>query len=375
MKIEDPQIVTARRALPSPFSVPFRTSFMPAPPFLLCHQLVRRFGAATALDGVELELARGECVALLGPSGCGKTTLLNIVQGLLAPDEGRVSCDGEILDDPAAGRHLPMRLRKFATVFQDFALWPHMSVGENVAFGLRVRGVAGRALRERVDAALAMVGLAGYQARRTPTLSGGQQQRVAIARAIVVEPRVLLLDEPLSALDARLREELRDELALLLRRLGCTSLYVTHDQSEAFAIADRIAVMNRGRIEQLAEAATLWSEPRNAFVASFVGASTVLDGSARRRLRLDSEDRAAWLLRREDVRIEPCGAASGARSAADELGFEGICERSLFLGDRHEVVLLLDEGLSLRGLSTVAIRAGERAAARIPHGAIRRIDP
>jgi len=227
--------------------------------------ITRAFGAVRALDGMSLDIAPGELVALLGPSGCGKTTALRIVAGFEHADSGQVLIDGkDISGIPAARRDMGM-------VFQSYSLFPNMTALDNVAFGLRMRKVAGAARKKRAAELLDMVGLAA-QARQHPhQLSGGQQQRVALARALATEPRVLLLDEPLSALDAQVRVQLREQIRALQQRLGTTTLFVTHDQEEALSMADRVAVMRSGRLEQVADPPALYSRPATAFVAEFVG--------------------------------------------------------------------------------------------------------
>ena len=227
--------------------------------------LIRAFGATRALDEMSLEIAPGELVALLGPSGCGKTTALRIVAGFEFADSGEVLIDGrDVSGVPASKRDMGM-------VFQSYSLFPNMSALDNVAFGLRMRKVSGTARSKRAAELLDMVGLAA-QARQFPhQLSGGQQQRVALARALAVEPRVLLLDEPLSALDAKVRLQLREQIRTLQQRLGTTTLFVTHDQEEALSMSDRVGVMRAGRLEQLAEPAELYARPATAFVAEFVG--------------------------------------------------------------------------------------------------------
>ena len=231
----------------------------------------RRFGRVTAVDGIDLDIREGEFFALLGPSGCGKTTLLRIIAGLERPDAGRIFIDGADMTTTAPN-HRPVNM-----VFQSYALFPHMTVAENVAYGLRLEGLARAVIAERVREALALVRLEGLEDRRPDALSGGQRQRVALARALVKRPRVLLLDEPLSALDARLREEMRLELSALQMRLGLTFVLVTHDQDEALSMADRIAVMRNGRIEQLDEPEGLYERPRNRFVAEFIGKINFFD--------------------------------------------------------------------------------------------------
>jgi len=235
--------------------------------------LSKRFGDFLAVDGVDLTVARGEWLSLVGPSGCGKSTTLRIVAGFTAPDSGKVAIKG--VDVTAA----PPYRRNTGMVFQNYALFPHMTVADNVAYGLRIRRVPRPEIERRVNAALALVQLAGYGGRYpTRELSGGQQQRVALARAIVIEPDVLLLDEPLSNLDARLREDLRVEMAELHRRLGLATIYVTHDQEEALSMSSRVAVMNRGRIEQIGSPEDIYERPATLFVADFIGKVNTLEG-------------------------------------------------------------------------------------------------
>ena len=244
--------------------------------WLLVNSLTRRFGEVTAVDALSLALGRGEVLALLGPSGSGKTTALRLLAGFETPDAGRIVVEG---DDVTA---LPPARRRFGMVFQHYALFPHLDVGANVAFGLASLGVKGDALRSRVATALGLVDLAGYESRRITQLSGGQQQRVALARALAPEPRVLLLDEPLSNLDPALRERTRRELREVIRRVGITTVLVTHEQEEAFELGDRVALLRRGRLEQLGTPMDLYVRPATPFVASFVGRSSrvpvTLDG-------------------------------------------------------------------------------------------------
>jgi spermidine/putrescine transport system ATP-binding protein len=228
-------------------------------------------GGLRALDDVTLDIGQGEFLSLLGPSGCGKTTCLRLIAGFEEPSKGRVLLDGR---DVTGLRPFD---RPVNTVFQDYALFPHMDVSENVGFGLSLRRMPPAAMRSKISDALAMVGLSDKLGARVGSLSGGQRQRVALARAIVCEPRVLLLDEPLSALDAHLREQMQIELKSLQARLGTTFVMVTHDQTEALSISDRIAVMNRGRIEQVAPPATLYDTPATRFVAGFIGTMNVLE--------------------------------------------------------------------------------------------------
>ena len=234
--------------------------------------LHRTFGATRALDGLDLELHPGELVALLGPSGCGKTTALRVLAGMETIDSGEVLVDGRDLS------RVPVRKRDMGMVFQNYSLFPNLSALENVAFGLRVRGRATAERRRRAGELLDMVGLADQAAKYPHQMSGGQQQRVALARALAIEPRVLLLDEPLSALDAKVRLQLREQIRLLQTQLGTTTLFVTHDQEEALSMADRVGVMRDGRLEQMAAPAELYARPATPFVAQFVGTMNRLPG-------------------------------------------------------------------------------------------------
>jgi ABC-type Fe3+/spermidine/putrescine transport system ATPase subunit len=237
---------------------------------LVLHDIGKRFGEKRVLDGISFAVPKGEVLALLGPSGSGKTTLLRIVAGFETADRGSIR-----VGEQAIG-NLPPSRRDFGMVFQHYALFPHLSVGENVAFGLEARRLPKRLVAERVDAALASVDLAGFERRRISEISGGQQQRVALARALAPEPRVLLLDEPLSNLDPTLRERTRRELAATLRRIGITTLLVTHEQEEAFDLGDRVALLHGGRLAQIGTPHELYREPATRFVAGFIGRSSLL---------------------------------------------------------------------------------------------------
>jgi putative spermidine/putrescine transport system ATP-binding protein len=233
--------------------------------FLRLDGLTLSYGGNVAVEALELTMAKGELVALLGPSGCGKTTTMRAIAGLMRPAAGRIELDGRDIT------HVGANKRQIGLVFQSYALFPHMSVFENVAFGLRLKHVPKEELRRRVEAAIASVGLKNLETRLPKALSGGQQQRVALARSIVVEPQLLLLDEPLSNLDAGLRLEMRSQLRRLQRELAITMIYVTHDQAEALALADRIVVMRAGRIEQMGTPEEIYERPRSVFVARFMG--------------------------------------------------------------------------------------------------------
>ena len=232
--------------------------------------VTRRFGGRPAVDTLSLDVQRGELLALVGASGSGKTTTLRIIAGHETPDEGRVLLDGR---DITA---LPPRQRGFGMVFQHYALFPHMSVGENVAFGLEARSIPKAERRARAEQALSNVGLGGASSRQVQSLSGGEQQRVALARALIIEPNVLLLDEPLSNLDPTLRRTTRDELRAMLHRLGVTAVFVTHDQEDAFAVADRVALLERGRLLQLGRPEELYDRPATRAVAEFIGRATLV---------------------------------------------------------------------------------------------------
>src|SRR5438309_1555351 len=234
--------------------------------------VTKRFGEVAAVEGVSFSIFHGEFLTLLGPSGCGKTTLLRMIAGFESPDSGRVILGGHDVTD------LPPFRRDVTTVFQHYALFPHMNVFDNVAFGLERRRVAASDIKRRVVEALDMVRLSGLEQRRPTELSGGQQQRVALARALVLEPRVLLLDEPLAALDLKLRKQMQLELKSLQRRVGISFIYVTHDQEEALTMSDRIVVMNAGRVEQIGRADEIYERPCTEFVAGFIGVSNIIEG-------------------------------------------------------------------------------------------------
>jgi putative spermidine/putrescine transport system ATP-binding protein len=259
-------------------------------------------GEVRAVDGVDLTIDAGEFFTLLGPSGSGKTTCLRMIGGFTLPTAGRILIGGEDVSQR------PPYARPVNTVFQDYALFPHMSIRDNVAYSLMVRKVDRAERHRRADELLALVELAGVGDRRPAQLSGGQRQRVALARALINQPQVLLLDEPLGALDLKLREQMQTELKALQRRLGITFLFITHDQHEALSMSDRIGVFNRGRLEQVGTPHAVYNEPATRFVAQFVGAANVLDGEAARRLT----GQASAMLRPERIRL---GDASGARAS------------------------------------------------------------
>jgi putative spermidine/putrescine transport system ATP-binding protein len=250
---------------------------------LRLEQLVKRFGDVEAVAGVDLELPPGQLISFLGPSGCGKTTMLRMIAGLEKPTEGRVHLDGEDITDR------PPHVRDIGMVFQTLALFPHLSVSGNVAYGMRIRGVDGGKARARVEELLQLVSLQGMGDRRISQLSGGQRQRVATARALALEPRLFLLDEPLSALDANLREQLQVELRLLQQQLGITTIMVTHDQREAMTMSDLVVVMDAGRVEQVGPPLEVYRRPASAFVARFIGSTNLLRGRALANGRVEVE--------------------------------------------------------------------------------------
>jgi putative spermidine/putrescine transport system ATP-binding protein len=294
----------------------------------------KRFGDVVAVDGIDLEVRDGEFFSMLGPSGSGKTTTLRMIAGFELPTEGRIELQGEDVS------RRPPYERDVNTVFQDYALFPHMSVGDNIAYGLRVRHVPKGERRDRVAEALRMVRLEGYEARRPSQLSGGQRQRVALARALVNRPRVLLLDEPLGALDLKLREEMQIELKQIQQTVGITFIYVTHDQEEALTMSDRLAVFSQGRIEQIGAPADVYERPASAFVAGFVGTSNLLRGDAAR--DIVGRD-GTFTIRPEKIRIADPVESVGA----DETSALGRIRQVVYVGPDTRYIVALDAGPEL----------------------------
>lgn len=292
----------------------------------------RQFGEVKAVDRVSIDIQDGEFFSMLGPSGSGKTTCLRLIAGFEQPSAGSIRIHGE----EAAG--LPPYQRDVNTVFQDYALFPHMSVLENVAYGLKVKGVGKSERLARAEDALGMVALGGYGARKPVQLSGGQRQRVALARALVNRPRVLLLDEPLGALDLKLREQMQSELKKLQRQLGITFIFVTHDQTEALSMSDRVAVFNKGRIEQVDTPRNLYMNPATRFVAEFVGTSNVLGGQLAQYLNGTPQ---AFSIRPEHIRF------SSGPVATDELQVSGLLHDIQYQGSATRYELTLDNGQTL----------------------------
>ena len=322
--------------------------------------LHRSWGSVRALDGLSLDIAAGELVALLGPSGCGKSTALRIIAGLDEADSGQVLVEGTDI------ARLPASKRDMGMVFQAYSLFPNMTASDNVAFGLKVRRSSKTARQRRVDELLELVGLSSQAKKYPHQMSGGQQQRVALARALAIGPRVLLLDEPLSALDAKVRSELRDEIRRVQLEVGATTVFVTHDQEEAFALADRVGVINFGRLEQIAPPAELYNEPRTAFVAEFVGLTNRLPGEAQdgmvnvigSRVPLLKESVGSGpviaLVRPESVHLTPDVDGNARVSVMGFRGSIGMVQARLAGGDRvlaqvsSEESALLPPGTAVR---------------------------
>ena len=325
--------------------------------------LTKDFGPTRVLHGLDLDVAPGEFVSLLGPSGCGKTTALRVLAGLEAATDGQVLLG----DRDVSG--VPTNKRDIGMVFQSYSLFPHLRVIDNTAFGLRRRGMGRREASERAAAGLSLVGLADFADRYPHQLSGGQQQRVALARALVTEPRVLLLDEPLSALDAKVRAQLRDEIRRIQLRLGTTTIFVTHDQEEALAVSDRIAVMNAGRIEQIGTPEDLYLRPATPFVATFVGltsavpgvvsGSTVEVGGSALPLQVPAAPGPVRVfLRPENLRLV----------ASTAPGVDGVVEESTFLGGFRRTVVRTADGAAVRVQHAVSERVEYGQRVRIAPG-------
>jgi spermidine/putrescine transport system ATP-binding protein len=344
-----------------------------ASPCVELRSVTKRFGGVVAVDDLSLAVPEGDFFTLLGPSGCGKTTTLRMVAGFEEATDGRVLIDG----DDVAG--VPPYKRPTNTVFQSYALFPHLSVKDNVAFGLKRKRVDGAEISRRVDQELERVGLAAEGSRRPAQLSGGQQQRVALARALVNLPKVLLLDEPLGALDLKLRKGLQVQLKQIQREVGITFLYVTHDQEEALTMSDRIAVMNEGRIEQVADPEQVYDKPATTFVAGFIGVSNLMPGVVKRpgangEVQLDSGvtvkaevngfaagDRCNAVVRPEKLWIRP----EGEKVDGNLPSVEGLVESSLYLGTSTQMIVRLPDDVIL---TVLCPNTDEEERRRLPGG-------
>ncbi len=332
--------------------------------------VTKRFGSIVANNRINLGIRRGELMTLLGPSGCGKTTSLRCITGHNIPDEGKVFIDGIDVTD------IPTHKRELGMVFQNFALFPHMTVFENVEFPLMIRGINKREREELVEEALQLIRMKEYESHHPRQLSGGQQQRVGLARALVYRPKVLLLDEPLSNLDAKLREEMRFEIRDLIDRMGITAVYVTHDQAEALALSDRVAVMNRGKIEQIGTPTEIYDSPQSRFIADFIGLSDFLEGT----VSSIRSDRGTAIVKVEGLEIQVVAGPNmevGKRALlfirpnnvelfnkthkGGTNTFPGEVEKITYLGDRNDYRIKLGSNIRLRvqSDSKVRFRVGE----------------
>ena len=354
-------------------------------------EITKYYGRVKAVDALSLDVQEGEVFTLLGPSGCGKTTTLRVIAGLEAPDAGSIYFRDRPIVVVADGVFVPTHKRNMGMVFQSYAIWPHMTVFDNVAYPLKVRRVGGKEIRERVLRALDLVGLSGLEDRQGPQLSGGQQQRVALARALVHEPSMLLLDEPFSNLDAKLREQMRVQLKVLLKRLPITAVFVTHDQVEALSLSDRIAVMSAGHVEQLATPLEMYERPATPFVRDFLGSTVLLRGTVGDGagpgilVHLDSipgatlcalrssdtslarGSRVVAAIRPEDVHLT---TANGGTAEPNSL--TGTIETLLFVGNHYEYRVRLsdEESLLLHTPRATVLREGEQVRLRIPEEGI-----
>ncbi|MGA9159600.1 MAG: ABC transporter ATP-binding protein [Actinomycetota bacterium] len=343
--------------------------------------LVKRFADVTAVAGINLSMPSGEFFSLLGPSGCGKTTTLRLIAGFERPDEGQILLDGVDMVQT------PPHKRNVNTVFQNYALFPHLTVAENVAFGLRYKDVSKQDAKRKVADSLELVRLQGLERRRPSQLSGGQQQRVALARALILNPAVLLLDEPLGALDAKLRKALQIELKALQEEIGITFIYVTHDQEEALTMSDRLAVMSNGRVEQIGSPSDVYEEPTTSYVADFLGVSNLMDahvtggGADGATVRLGEFDLVAaqgdvdtrggvkMVIRPERVHLEPAGTTGQNR-------VPGMVERVVYVGSIMQVIVHLAPGQTVQAWfqnkgEGLPYSQGEAVSVHLPADALR----
>jgi ABC-type Fe3+/spermidine/putrescine transport system ATPase subunit len=360
-------------------------------PILTLTHVVKRFGDYAAVDDVSIDVREGELFTLLGPSGCGKSTTLRMIAGLEDVDEGEILLRDQPLVSSARGIFVPTQRRNMGMVFQSYAIWPHLTVSENIAYPLELRRIAKAEVNERVAKAIALVGLDGFADRSASALSGGQQQRVALARALVYEPDILLLDEPFSSLDVKLREQLRVELRMLQRRIGVTVVMVTHDQTEALSLSDRIAVMSNGKVEQVGSPHDLYERPATPFVRDFLGRSnkmaarfvktrgngeievsladcgTTIVGQATENAAAFARDQSVTVsIRPEDVQVLRASKNGGHNELA------GVVEAELYMGDHSECYIRTGAreivSLQPRGAK---LREGEAVVVHLPEEAVR----
>jgi spermidine/putrescine transport system ATP-binding protein len=343
--------------------------------------LVKRFGEFTAVAGITLDMPPGEFFSLLGPSGCGKTTTLRMIAGFEKPSEGQILLDGIDM------AHTPPHKRNVNTVFQSYALFPHLSVADNVAFGLKYQDVSKQETKERVGRSLELVQMSQFAARRPSQLSGGQQQRVALARALILNPSVLLLDEPLGALDAKLRKRLQLELKALQEEVGITFIYVTHDQEEALTMSDRIAVMSQGWVEQVGPPKEIYEEPATAYVADFLGVSNLMEASAHGlggggcKVRLGEFELVAGQGEQDTqgpskITIRPERVDLEAQGTGGENRIPGMVERVVYVGSVLQVIVHLASGQTIQAWQQnegdgATARSGAAVTVRFPQEALR----
>jgi iron(III) transport system ATP-binding protein len=360
-------------------------------PDIALDNLSKIFGALVAVDGATLTAADGELLTLLGPSGCGKTTTLRMIAGLEEPSGGSIRIGDRLVYDRARGIDVPAEMRGLGMVFQSYAIWPHMTVAENIAYPLRMRHVGRARQRELVDKVLDLVGLGGLGDKPSPLLSGGQQQRVALARALVFEPALLLLDEPLSNLDAKLREQMRFELRFMQQRIGLTAVYVTHDQEEALTLSDRLVVMNHGEIEQIGTPTDVYEHPATRFVAQFIGKGNMIDvaggvdwqpsgarltlhsGAGITEIQLPSSSIRFEPARKTTAAAKPAPAASlfvrpekieigngagNVSQSAQAVHLSGRVLGRAYVGNRAEYLVMINDATSLKVESSTDVTVG-----------------
>ncbi len=358
-------------------------------PVVKIRDLSKVFGEVTAVDDVSLEIEDGELVTVLGPSGCGKTTLLRLIAGLEEPTTGEIQLGDSTLTSTANRIVTPPEKRGMGMVFQSYAVWPHMTVAENVAFPLKVRRIPRAVIHERVKKALSTLGLSGLEDRPSTLLSGGQQQRVALARSIVFDPQVLLLDEPLSNLDLKLRESMRIELKALQQRLGITTIFVTHDQAEAMILSDRVCLMNAGKIEQLGSPADLYHYPRSRFVMAFLGRTNFLAGrieevardeclvaatkAGGRKVQCRLQGEAVTKGEKVTISVRPENVTLHREQHEQRCNvFAGIIKAAHFMGDHWEYLVIIgDEELWATLPATHRFAPGDQAYAELESECVR----